>query len=107
MIVFKSEPSGFDDNTRPPARSRKKRRAPAGASFFALLADFEWVVLMQESPSRHGVSIVIRADSPLAHRSGATGDDPWPNALFSVWPMPERGLHGGPESTNTLNTMDS
>src|SRR5277367_2463538 len=49
-ITFKSEPSGFADNTRPAPRSRKKSR-PEVVVFFAFAPDCDDVVVLMKNIS--------------------------------------------------------
>src|SRR5579863_3063769 len=51
MMVFKSEPSGFADNMRPPLRSRKKSRPDVGAFFAPASIDVEAIALIERTSS--------------------------------------------------------
>jgi len=46
MMVFKSEPSGFADNMRPPLRSRKKSLPDVSALFVSASIGVEAIALM-------------------------------------------------------------
>ena len=51
MMVFKSEPSGFADSTRPPLRSRKKSLPDVGAFFVSASIGVEAIALMERTSS--------------------------------------------------------
>src|SRR5271154_1345242 len=78
MRVFKSEPSGFADDTRPPPISRKKSR-PDGADLSApALTGVDVMVFMYKSPCCVFNAVQKRLETSLR----ATAEKPRYNLVF-------------------------